>query len=160
MSKAAGDNPYTRGIASYVANLRYEDIPPEVLARVKLLMLDALGCGIYGCLPQHSRILLDTLKTLDDDRTCGIWGTRERLSAPHATLATGSFIQGFELDDVWLLCEDPTSVRAIDATRRMSLAGKDLAIALGFKPAYVLASLSQPVDGHCYKTCTGLIPRY
>lgn len=67
---------------------------------------------------------------------------------------------GFELDDVWLLCEDPTAVRAIDATRRMSLSGKDLASALGFKPAYVLASLSQPVDGHCYKTCTGLIPRY
>ena len=67
---------------------------------------------------------------------------------------------GFELDDVWLLCEDPTAVRAIDATRRSSLSGKDLALALGFKPAYVLASLSQPVDGHCYKTCTGLIPRY
>ena len=66
---------------------------------------------------------------------------------------------GFELDDVWLLCEDQSAVRAIDATRRLSLSGKDLAGALGFKPAYVLASLSQPVDGHCYKTCTGLIPR-
>ena len=67
---------------------------------------------------------------------------------------------GFELDDVWLLCEDDHAIRAIDASRRASLAGKELAAALGFKPAYVLASLSAPIDGHCYKICTGLIPRY
>ncbi len=67
---------------------------------------------------------------------------------------------GFELDDVWLLCEDQHAIRAIDAARRMSLAGKELAIALGFKPTYVLASLSQPIDGHCYKICTGILPRY
>lgn len=67
---------------------------------------------------------------------------------------------GFELEDVWLLCEDAHAIRAIDAARRTSLSGKELALALGFKPAYVLASLSQPLDGHCYKICTGLLPRY
>jgi hypothetical protein len=67
---------------------------------------------------------------------------------------------GFELEDVWLLCEDSHAIRAIDAARRTSLSGKDLALALGFKPAYVLASLSLPLDGHCYKVCTGLLPRY
>ena len=67
---------------------------------------------------------------------------------------------GFELEDVWLLCEDSHAIRAIDAARRTSLSGKDLALALGFKPAYVLANLSLPLDGHCYKICTGLLPRY
>jgi hypothetical protein len=62
-------------------------------------------------------------------------------------------------DDIWLLCEDQHAIRTIEATRRTSLAGKDLATALGFRPTYVLTTLSQPVDGHCYKSCTGLLPR-
>ena len=47
----------------------------------------------------------------------------------------------------------------MEATRRPSLAGKDLASALGFRPTYVLTTLSKPIDGHCYKSCTGLLPR-
>ena len=62
-------------------------------------------------------------------------------------------------DDVWLLCEDAHSIRTMEATRRTSLAGKELALALGFRPNYVLTTLSKPIDGHCYKSCTGLLPR-
>ena len=60
-------------------------------------------------------------------------------------------------DDVWLLCEDAHAIRTMEATRRPSLAGKDLASALGFRPTYVLTTLSKPIDGHCYKSCTGLL---
>ena len=94
------DNPYTRGMASFVANLRYEDIPEDVRARIKLLLLDSLGCGIYGSLPRHSRILIRTLGKLDSSGACCVWGTRNRLSAPHAALANGSMTQGFELDSM------------------------------------------------------------
>jgi len=62
-------------------------------------------------------------------------------------------------DDVWLVCEDSYAVRTMEATRRTSLAGRDLATALGFRPTYVLTTLSAPIDGHCYKSCTGLLPR-
>jgi 2-methylcitrate dehydratase PrpD len=41
-------NPYTAGLARFVASLRYEDIPAEVKERIKLLMLDSLGCAIFG----------------------------------------------------------------------------------------------------------------
>ena len=66
---------------------------------------------------------------------------------------------GWYGDDVWLVCEDAHAIRAIEATRRSTLAGKDLATSLGFRPAYVLTTLSRPIDGHCYKSCTGLLPR-
>ena len=62
-------------------------------------------------------------------------------------------------DDVWLLCEDAHAIRTIEATRRTFLAGKDLSTALGFRPTYVLTTLSRPLDGHCYKSCSGLLPR-
>jgi len=66
---------------------------------------------------------------------------------------------GWAGDDVWLLCEDAHAIRTMETTREVSLAGKSLATALGFKPTYVLTTLSAPVEGHCYKSCTGLLPR-
>lgn len=93
-------NAYTRRIAEFVSGLRYEAIPPEVLARIKLLILDSLGCGLYAADLEWSRMLQRRLGELDTTRTCSVWGTRQKLSAPHAALVNGSQVQGFELDDV------------------------------------------------------------
>jgi len=97
---AAADNPYTRGMAAFVAGLTYERIPPPVIARIKLLILDALGCAVFGTGLPWSRILMDTLGALDATTACGVWGTQRRLSAPHAALVNGTLVQSFELDDV------------------------------------------------------------
>jgi len=94
------DNPYTRGIAEFVSNLKYEAIPEEVRHRLKLLMLDSFGCALYGADLEWSRILQDTLSAVDTTRSCAIWGTSRKLSAPHAALVNGTQVQGFELDDV------------------------------------------------------------
>ncbi len=97
---SAGDNPHTRGIAAFVAGLTYAQVPSEVIARIKLLILDALGCAIFGTGLAWSRILLETLGRLDSSQACGVWGTGARLSAPHAALVNGTLVQSFELDDV------------------------------------------------------------
>ena len=93
-------NPYTSGIADFVSGLRYESIPGGVRERAKLLMLDALGCALYGARLPWCRILQRTLARLDRSAACAVWGTPRRLSAPHAALANGTQVQGFELDDV------------------------------------------------------------
>ena len=98
--EATADNPYTRGIAEFVSGLRYETVPPEVLTRIKLLMLDALGCAIYGADLEWSRILQRRLGELDTTQACSVWGTGQKMSAPHAALVNGTQVQGFELDDV------------------------------------------------------------
>jgi aconitate decarboxylase len=98
MSKSS--NPYTRGVAEFVSGLRYEAIPREVRERAKLLVLDSLGCALYGTHLQWCRILQRTLGKLDSSTACRVWGTAQRLSAPHAALANGTQVQGFELDDV------------------------------------------------------------
>jgi aconitate decarboxylase len=97
---AANNNPHTRAIAEFVSALRYEDIPDDVIARIKLLILDSLGCALYGTALEWSRILRATLGKLDATRACRVWGTPEKLSAPHAALVNGTLIQSFELDDV------------------------------------------------------------
>ena len=94
------DNRYTRGLADFIASLRFEDVPAPVLERLKLLILDALGCALYGAQLEWCRIVRDTLSQVDGGESCVVWGTGKRLSAPHAALANGTQVQGFELDDV------------------------------------------------------------
>ncbi|MFQ5915215.1 MAG: MmgE/PrpD family protein [Nitrospinota bacterium] len=98
--KANFENPYTRGIASFVSGLRYEEIPEEVRNRIKLLILDSLGCGLYASRLPWSRVVVDTLQYLDTSSACTVWGTSKKLSAPHAALANGTMVQGYEIDDV------------------------------------------------------------
>lgn len=98
--EASNDNRYTRGIAQFVSGLKYDAIPAEVRDRIKLLMLDSLGCALYGADLEWSRILQDKLKSIDKTRACSVWGTKLKLSAPHAALINGTQVQGFELDDV------------------------------------------------------------
>jgi len=66
---------------------------------------------------------------------------------------------GWNRDDVWLPVESAAATRAIDAARRDRLSGKALATALGFRPHYLLVTLTRPRDSHCYKVCTAVLPR-
>src|SRR3954470_12357209 len=90
----------TRGVAEFVAGLRYEQIPGDVRERLKLLILDALGCALYGAELEWCRMLRVTLAGVDSTAACAVGGPAEHLSAPHAALANGTQVQSFELDDV------------------------------------------------------------
>jgi 2-methylcitrate dehydratase PrpD len=97
---SASDNVHTRRIADFVSQLRYEQIPENVRERGKLLILDSLGCAIYGAKLEWCRILQKTFGDLDASRTTSIWGTAQTLSSTNAALINGTQVQGFELDDV------------------------------------------------------------
>ena len=94
------NNVHTRKIADFVSQLSYEQIPADVRERAKLLILDSLGCGLYGANLRWCRILQDTFGGLDATRTTSVWGTGRKLSSPNAALVNGTQVQGFELDDV------------------------------------------------------------
>src|SRR3982074_1164617 len=94
------DNVHTRQIAEFVCALSYERIPTSVRDRIKLLILDSIGCAIYSVDLEWCRILRETCAALDATRTTAVWGTGQRLSSPHAALVNGTQVQGFELDDV------------------------------------------------------------
>jgi 2-methylcitrate dehydratase PrpD len=94
------DNVHTRRIAEFVSGLTYDAIPLEVRERIKLLVLDSLGCAIYGAKTPWCEILLGMLSEVDQTRTTSVWGSKAKLSSPNAALVNGTAVQGFELDDV------------------------------------------------------------
>src|SRR5207344_2254161 len=68
--------------------------------RLKLPILDSLGCAVYGANLEWCRILQDTFGKLDATRTTSVWGTGLTLSSTNAALVNGTEVQSFELDDV------------------------------------------------------------
>ena len=66
---------------------------------------------------------------------------------------------GWPRSDNWLPVEDRRALAALWAARRDRLSGKDLAGTLGFRPHYLVVSLSRPRQGHCYKTVAAFLPR-
>ena len=86
------DNRYTRKIAQFVSGLTYEKIPAEVRQRIKLLILDSLGCGMYGAIKEHSQIAVKGIMAMDDSKLCGLWGTNQRVSGANAALLNGTFV--------------------------------------------------------------------
>ena len=112
-----GTPAYTKILAAFVAGLRFDAIPSDVVARAKYLILDGIGCGLYGSSKEWSRIMIDTLTKIDDAEAATVWGRNARLSAPHAALANATAVQGFEFDDVHypgvLHCESLTVPAAL-----------------------------------------------
>ena len=76
------------------------------------------------------------------------------LSAASATVRLGPLRLGTERQ--LATGRGPRLERALDVARRDRLQGKDLASALGFKPHYLVAAVTTPREGHCYKTVRAL----
>ena len=89
----------TGRLATWLQNLRLEDVPLSVQQRAKHIMLDGIACAIVGAQLPWSRRAVEIVAGLEGRGACGIIGWDRTTTAPAAALLNGTFIQGFELDD-------------------------------------------------------------
>ena len=68
-SEAKIDNRHsqTARLAEFAANLTFEAIPSDVIAHIKVCMLDTLGCALFGSTLPWGKIIIDFVK--DASRT-------------------------------------------------------------------------------------------
>jgi len=96
---------HTRQLAEFAANLKFEDVPPDVVARAKGIILDGLGCGLFAADVEWTRILARVVGQLEPNGgKASIWGRGETASAVHAALVNGTMVQGYEIDDANQAC--------------------------------------------------------
>ena len=95
----SADSP-TQRLADFAAGLRFSDIPGPVVDHMKVCLLDTLGCGIFGSTLPWGEILAEFAGYLGGREESTLFGKRYRVSAPHAALANGTMVHGFELDDL------------------------------------------------------------
>lgn len=99
-SGEAGIRPVTAELAQWVSQLSYEDLPPAVVAHIKLCILDSIGCGIYGAAKPWGKIASDVAVELSNGGAATLFGRRETASPTDAAMANGTAIHGFEIDDL------------------------------------------------------------
>ncbi|PJJ55605.1 MmgE/PrpD family protein [Compostimonas suwonensis] len=101
MSKTTASPANSTGIlAEFASQLRFADLPPEVVAHAKRCIADTVACGLYGSTLPWTRILHESIASVDGEGGCVVWGTPGGLSAPDAALVNGAAVHGFELDDL------------------------------------------------------------
>jgi aconitate decarboxylase len=113
---------HTRKLAEFAANLQLSDVPPEVVARAKSIILDGLGCGLFGVHLKWTEILAGVVERLEPQGgTASIWGTGKTASPASAALVNGTMIQGYELDDA-----NPASIHSCAAVLPVVFAAAEL----------------------------------
>lgn len=96
---------YTREMAAFAARMKLSDVPPEVVARAKGLILDGIGCGLFAANLPWTKIIARLVRKLEPQGgQSSVWGHGEKTSATHAALLNGTMIQGYELDDANAAC--------------------------------------------------------
>ena len=91
-----------RRLAEFAADLTFDDIPKPVLERGKLLILDALGCGLASNAYGFAEVAVVGAVALGGEGTCSVIGRNVRLPVRDAALANGMLIHGLDFDDTHL----------------------------------------------------------
>ncbi len=89
-------------IGAFVAELSFEHIPAAVLDRAKLLILDALGCGLASNAYDFAEASLAGMSALGGAGSCSVIGQTMRLQVRDAALVNGMLIHGLDFDDTHL----------------------------------------------------------
>ena len=90
----------TRDLAAFAAGLRYEDIPREAVERIKLSVLDSLGCCLFGASLPWTRKVAALAMSEGARPVASLIGMGERTSLALAALVNGTSGHAFELDDI------------------------------------------------------------
>jgi 2-methylcitrate dehydratase PrpD len=87
-------------LAEYAAGLRYQDLPPEVVAAAQDAIIDTVAACICGAALPWSRIVIDYAERTGPGGTSRILGRGSAVQAPAAALANGALAHAFELDSL------------------------------------------------------------
>jgi 2-methylcitrate dehydratase PrpD len=90
----------TRQLGEFATALRYEDLPADVVARLKACVLDALGCCLYGVTLPWTRMLIDLVAEEGGNPIARVIGTKLRTGVSQAVLVGATAGHGFEMDDI------------------------------------------------------------
>ena len=130
----------SRQLARFVSELKYEHLPPEVIARAKDLILDQVGIMMGVSTLPWSKIVYEYVREWGDEKresTIAHYGYKTK--AENAVFANSSFGHGFEIDDHYLPGQSHPGCIVVPSALAMaekeSATGKDviLAVAAGYE---------------------------
>lgn len=126
-------------LAEFTARLEFPQLPPEVVAKVKLHVLDFLGVAVAGSVWDFGAAVRSVAAAMGGDPVCTVIGSSDRMPAVWAALANGTFGHGLDFDDTHTESVVHVSASvvpaALAASEERGASGRDflLAVALGME---------------------------
>lgn len=90
-------------LAEFTSQLRFEQLPPNVLEESKRLLIDAIGCGLGGLSHSKGTIGVEYARLMGagtPGNQASILGTAERVSTVGAAFANGELINALDFDAI------------------------------------------------------------
>jgi 2-methylcitrate dehydratase PrpD len=130
----------TKTLAEFATALRYDDIPPPVIAITKSCLIDAVAVALFGSGLPWGRSVADFARHIGGNTGSKAASTLlspefSRVSAPAAALANGTFAHSFEFDNlrqpsVGVHPGSTASIAALAVAEECGASGRDLITAL------------------------------
>jgi 2-methylcitrate dehydratase len=99
-AKGGGRGPtVAEDIARWVVELRYEELPPEVIARAKRVLMDTIGCALGAIGAQPVRAAQQVVALQGGNPQATILGLGRKASCDQAAFLNGMAIRYFDYND-------------------------------------------------------------
>lgn len=95
----APETPVTTQLSNWIADLRYEDIPADVLERAKYQLLDGIACALVGARVPWSERYVAATAEYEPAGEYSVIGYSQKFGPMAAAMMNSAFIQATELDD-------------------------------------------------------------
>ena len=102
MTHTVGAPGATRDLAEFVAALRFDDLPAEVVAKAKTCILDTIGCCLFGTTLPPVRMVAAMAADEGGAGPAAVFGLPLSTSASQAALVNGTSAHSFQLDEIHL----------------------------------------------------------
>jgi len=94
-------------LASYGTSISYDDLPPQVIHKVKALLIDTFACGMAGYFSKPSEIARRIASGISEcNLPASIIGIRQKSTPELATFANGVMIRYLDLNDGYISAGD------------------------------------------------------
>ncbi len=148
-------------LAAWTASLRYEDLPPDVVARAKVLLRDTLAVGWAGSGAEGIDRLHDLVRAQGGAAESIVWSFGGRVPATQAAFLNGAMAAALDYDSVHDVAGAHSDVVVIPAVlalaERGRLSGREFiaAYAAGSEVQVRLTLALQPRPGWFYSSVLG-----
>jgi 2-methylcitrate dehydratase PrpD len=90
----------TKTLADFAVDVTYEQIPAEVIEKMKASLLDSIGCCLYGVTLPWTKSVQAMIEDEGAKPVASIFGADAKTSVAGAALINGTAGHAFELDDI------------------------------------------------------------
>src|SRR4051812_43221715 len=86
-------------LSAYATQLRYADLPPDVVTQAKRLIVDSIGCALGGYASGPAKIAREMAATVTSTQPATVIGSGQRSSLDMATFANGVMLRFLDYND-------------------------------------------------------------